>query len=50
MLAGGLGSWAVLHAALCGRQVDVRGSFLAALALLAAATLLRWPPLWHALG
>lgn len=50
MLVAWLGSWAALHRALRGRQPDVKLGFGVALGLLALATLLLWPPVWHALG
>lgn len=45
-----LGAWAVLHVALRHREPDVRLTFGVFLAMLGAATLLIWPPVWHLLG
>ncbi|HEV8359959.1 MAG TPA: hypothetical protein VGR28_05810 [Candidatus Thermoplasmatota archaeon] len=50
MLLGWLGSWVVLHVALRGREVRTRPVFGLVLGMLALATLLLWPPVWHWLG
>jgi hypothetical protein len=47
MLVGWLVSWGVLRVLIGKRDVNVRLWFGAFLALLLAATLLLWPPVWH---
>ncbi len=47
MLAVWLASWLFLDLGLRRRQLDVRTWFGITLLLVAAATILIWPPVWH---
>ncbi|MGQ0536694.1 MAG: hypothetical protein ACT4PT_11560 [Methanobacteriota archaeon] len=50
LLVSWLGSWLVLRALLTGRSPNARVLYGIALAMLALATTLVWPPVWHLLG